>query len=381
MIGIYVHIPFCARRCDYCDFFVQVGRDGEGRFFEQLARDLTESAARLPAAARRADTIYFGGGTPSYVEPGRIASVIRLCGELFELTPGIEISLEANPESVEPARSSAWLEAGVNRLSLGVQSFADDVLRPRGRLHDAAQAADASRAARSAGFRNLGIDLIAGLPGETPDSFARGIDSLIELQPDHVSVYLLETAESGKHTSLSRSLADGRERAPGEEAVIAMYEGGVRQLGQAGFEQYEISNFARPARRSRHNLKYWTGAEYLGVGPSAHSLLDGRRIARPAGLAEWVDWMDRARTEPAAGDLTLPGRDERAREALILALRLLEGVQLDAFAARWGYDPRRTRAAEIQSLIAAGLLGLSGACLRLTPRGLLLSNEVFVRLS
>jgi oxygen-independent coproporphyrinogen-3 oxidase len=287
------------------------------------------------------------------------------------------VTLEANPESVSEASADAWRAAGINRLSLGAQSFDDAVLAPRGRLHDAAGIERAFHAARSSGFLNVGLDLIAGLPGESVEGFLAGVDRALSLSPDHVSLYLLETEESGKHTPLSRALREGRARPVEEESVIAMYEGGVGRLTAAGFDHYEISNFARPGRRSRHNLRYWRSGNWFGLGPSAHSHMDGRRRENPADLEAWIAQVARHGT---GRDYTLDDAGARAREALVMELRLLEGVDTRDFAARWGMDPEAVLAHTLDDLDAAGLIRRPAGRLALTPRGVLLSNEVFGRI-
>ncbi len=386
-LGIYAHIPFCARRCDYCDFFVLIGPEGVEEFFGWLSRDLASSRSRLAADSVGVDTIYLGGGTPSYAPPEKIAGFLEECRRLFRILPGAEVTLEANPEGVSPARVRAWLGAGVSRLSLGVQSLDDAVLRPRGRLYTAEEARAAAGTARDCGVRNLSVDLIAGLPHETAAGFRRGIDRVIEeMAPEHVSVYLIETEESGKRTALARAVREERVHLPVEEEMVTMYSEAIERLGAAGYRQYEISNFSLPRRESQHNLKYWRSEACLGVGPSAHSLLDGRRHRRRASLAGWVAWVEaRAkgsdRGGPADGDdYTLPDAAARAREALVLELRLTAGVGVGAFRERWDFDPEEELGAEIGMLVEAGLLERKDGRLRLTGRGVLLSNEVFCRL-
>ncbi|HZI94499.1 MAG TPA: radical SAM family heme chaperone HemW [Patescibacteria group bacterium] len=379
-LGIYVHIPFCARRCDYCDFFVVVGGGSPGEFFERLNDDIDLCAAALQATGSLVDTIYFGGGTPSSVDPAEVARLLDRFGRRFHLGSDPEITLEANPESVTPQSAAAWRAAGVNRLSLGVQSFNDSVLPRRGRLYDAAGACAAVRVARGSGFDNVSVDLIAGLPGETSSSFLAGIARLVDMAPDHASVYLLETDDALKQTPLTLALREGRERLPDEEATVTMYTGAVERLVGAGYHHYEISNFAQPGRESRHNLKYWRSEEYCGVGPSAHSCLGGRRFGRPADMAGWIQEIREGLFAPLKDDYTLEEASARAREALVLSLRLIDGVDLVEFARRWDFDPAVELSREIDDLRREGLLASRGASLSLTPRGVLLSNEVFARI-
>lgn len=380
-LGIYAHIPFCVRRCDYCDFFVMVGYDRAGEFFEWLRRDIAVSAMALGGRFDRVDTVYFGGGTPSYVDPEDIAGVMTELRERFTLERSAEVTLEANPESVTVERARAWRSLGISRLSLGVQSLNDEVLPRRGRLYDSAGACAAARVARAAGFGSLSLDLIAGLPGETVESFAAGIDRVIGLSPDHVSVYLLETDDALKDTPLTKAVLEGREALPEEECTVMMYANAVDRLGSAGYGRYEISNFARPGHASRHNLKYWSSGSYLGVGPSAHSHVEDRRFGRPADLGRWIEQVRDGLIADGAADYTLGDPVSRAREALVLGLRLIHGVELAEFSRRWAFDPAVALAREIDELSFEGLLERRDGRLALTPRGILLSNEVFARLT
>ncbi len=384
-LGIYLHVPFCSRRCDYCDFFVVLAGDGSSMapYFETLRRDLERESNRSGLAGATVDSIYLGGGTPSLAGPEAVAPLLRECERLFRVAPEVETTLEANPETLRPGAIGGWIRAGVNRLSLGLQSLSDRVLAPRGRLYTAGEALGVAAAARREGMPAVGVDLIAGLPLETPESFAAGLDRVVkEADPDHLSIYLLETAESLKETPLADAVRSGRTRLPDDEEVVVMYRDAVAALKAAGYRHYEISNFCKPGMESRHNVKYWRSNPYLGIGPSAHSLLNGRRRGRPADLAAWSAWVDGA----AAGgrepdDYTLHDPEAAAREALVLELRLVEGVDTSVFAARWGLDPLDRLRAEIEELEEAGLVRVDGPRLSLTEAGLLMSNEVFTRLT
>ena len=383
-LGLYVHLPFCVRRCDYCDFFVVIEAAGSARgpaaFLPTLQREIATAGAAH--AGRIVDTVYLGGGTPSALAPEEIAAVLDGIGAAFDVAHDAEITLEANPEGVTPGSGAAWRAAGVTRVSLGVQSLHDAVLGPRGRSYTGEEALHAAGLLRASGPEQLNVDLIAGLPGETPASFAAGVRRLLELQPDHMSVYMLETEESGKATPLSESIRSGRVAAAAEDDLVAMYEAAVDLIPAGGLPQYEISNFARAGRASRHNLKYWAGGDYLGLGPSAHSCIGGRRWARPRDMGAWTRQVE---LEEPGSDYTLPEASQRLREALILALRLTEGVDPSALAARLQSAPDQPReqallAKTLKDLIDDGLLERRGARVALTRRGLLLSNEVFVRL-
>lgn len=383
-LGLYLHVPFCTRRCDYCDFYVVVGREGDApRFAASMAREIARTASLLAPGEARADSVYLGGGTPSILDPSRIRDLLDACRSSFALEAGAEITLEANPEGIDAARLGGWMEAGVNRLSVGVQTLDDEALRRRGRLHTGEQALGALRAARSAGFVNVGADLIAGLPGGEagayPARFREEVRRVLDAEPDHLSVYMLET---DKETPLMEAVGAGRVALPSDDEVADAYLAAVEIAASRGYERYEISSFAKPGKRSRHNLKYWTGDPYLGFGPAAHSFYAGRRFASARDLDAFLAAADRARA--AIGDLredyTLPGPEARAREALVLNLRLTEGVRLEEFDARWGTRAAAWVESDLPDTIEAGLVTFDGSTLRLTEKGIVLANEVFSRL-
>jgi len=378
VIGTYLHVPFCTLRCSYCDFYLLpktargADADGRGAFVEALIAEIDRAAAeRGPLLA---DTAHFGGGTPSLLEPRQIASVLAALRRGFGLAPGSEIALEANPEDLTPARCEALVAAGVGRLAVGVQSLDDAMLARLRRPHDRRGALAALRAARRAGIGSLAADLILGLPGQDPDEAIAGLRTVVEHGVDHVSLYLLELHE---RTRLGREVALGRAGVPPADDTADLWERAVDALEASGFEPYEISNFARPGHRSRHNLKYWTDQPYLGFGPAAHSYLGGERFANPPDLAAYVASSGRPERRLEAATAA-----ERAREALYAGLRLAEGIDLEALRARYGEgvlpaadDPR------LDELTGTGLLTREGSRLALTRRGRLLSNEVLERLS
>jgi oxygen-independent coproporphyrinogen-3 oxidase len=279
-----------------------------------------------------------------------------------------------NPESCEPERVRGYLEAGINRVSLGVQSFHDDILATVGRLHRADTAARAVATLRGAGLENLSLDLIAGLPGSTVETFRSDVGAAIALGPEHVSVYMLET---DKPTPLARSAAAGQVALPGEDEVAAMFEAGADLLRGSGLQHYEISNFARPGAESRHNLKYWREGPIVGVGPSAWSHWRGRRLGRVRDLGRYLEALESGRS-PVEEDATLEG-EAAAGEALYLALRMLAGADLDALSRRHGFDLGARFGPAMDRLEEHGLLARErgGRLVRLTRRGVLVANEVF----
>ncbi|HJU44006.1 MAG TPA: radical SAM family heme chaperone HemW, partial [Vicinamibacterales bacterium] len=327
-VGIYLHIPFCAAICNYCNF--NRGLHDESlrrRYVDALIADIRRAADQ----AVHADTIFFGGGTPSLLDPGEVARIITACRDSFDLAADAEITLEANPESSTARVLDGFRAAGANRLSFGVQSFSDEELRRLGRLHSSATARRAVSVARAAGFDNLSLDLMMWLPGQSPQDWLASVDALIELQPDHASLYLLEIYPNAPlRDEMARA---GLSPAPDDDAA-EMYVGGLERLERAGFEQYEISNVARPReRRSRHNIKYWQQGDWLGFGCGAHATFRGERWRTVSGTSEYIERVT------AGADVRLDRRtltcDERREEALFMGLRLVEGLDLSRLSSRY----------------------------------------------
>src|SRR6266508_3195318 len=385
MLGLYIHVPFCSAICNYCNFnrglFDAALKE---RYVDALLAEITragEAGGAGPAgqvggewsataSAERADTIYFGGGTPSLLEPEEIARLIAACESAFDIAADREVTLEANPETVTEPRLAAFKAAGVNRLSFGVQSFRDDELRRLSRLHSADRARCALREARAAGFDNVSLDLMMWLPEQRVSDWLESVDEAIALAPDHLSLYLLELYPNAP---LQDDMARGRwSQAPDEDAA-AMYETAMERLDGAGYEQYEISNVARPGRRSRHNLKYWEDGEWLGFGCGAHSTRDGVRWKNVSSTEDYV--MRVAAGEAIETGLRRLSPDERLGDALFTGLRLADGVDLDAIERRYGVDVWRKYGADLQPFVDEGCLKREGARMRLTRRGMLLAHE------
>lgn len=326
---MYVHVPFCARRCSYCDFAIAVRRETPAAEFAECVGN--ELAMRFPdTAVWPVDTLYFGGGTPSRLGAAGVAALIGRLRERFELTPDAEVTLEANPDDVDAESVAVWREAGVNRLSIGSQSFDDDVLRWMHRTHDARAIRRAVEAARAGGIENLSLDLIFALPVSVRRSWERDVAEALALEPEHLSLYGL-TIEP--HTPLGRWHSRGAVDESPEERYEAEFLHAHSAASAAGLEHYEISNFGRPGKHSRHNSSYWAGAPYVGLGPSAHEF-DGavRRWNEPA-YARWLELV-RGEQDPVAGSETLNDENRRA-EAVYLGLRTCAGLSLaDAELAR-----------------------------------------------
>jgi oxygen-independent coproporphyrinogen-3 oxidase len=370
-LGLYVHVPFCEAKCTYCHFAIDPRRpDGERQ--ERYTRAVL--AEMVDAAPGEADTLYFGGGTPSLLAPERLARIVGTARERFALPGGTEVTVEANPRDLDAGGYAALRALGVSRLSLGIQSLDDPVLEEMGRLHTARDARRAVEDARRAGFANLNLDLILGWPGETRERWARGLEALLALAPDHVSLYVLEV--DGR-TVLSHRARQGRLALPEDDLVADLYEETVVELAARGLERYEISNFARPGLESRHNRKYWDDLPFLGFGMAAHSYRDGSRSWNHDRFATYCRAVEEGGGKAARAGGRVLERRERAGEALFTGLRLREGVSLGPFRARHGIDPLAEWKGGIEAAASAGLLLVEGDRLRLTDRGVLLSNEVF----
>jgi putative oxygen-independent coproporphyrinogen III oxidase len=373
VLGLYVHVPFCAAICNYCNF-------NRGLFDESLKRRYLDALVREIAGAGRAaeaagvgevDTIYFGGGTPSLLEPGEIARIAGACADAFDISADREMTLEANPETVTSDRLAAFRAVGVNRVSFGVQSFRDDELRRLSRLHGSARARGAYADAREAGFDNISLDLMMWLPGQSVDDWLSSVDHAIALGPEHLSLYLLEVYPNAP---LKEEMARARwSQAPDDDAA-AMYGDAMDRLEAAGYGQYEISNVARPGRESRHNLKYWTDGEWLGFGCGAHSTRDGARWKNVSAIAEYVDRL--CRGEPVAVETRRLSHAERLGDALFTGLRLARGLDEDAIARRYGVDVWQQYGRDLEPFLENGLLTRCDRRIRLTRRGMLLANEV-----
>jgi oxygen-independent coproporphyrinogen III oxidase len=380
-IGVYVHIPFCAARCPYCDFATAPARSAlRSRYLDALGTEIRREGGRL--GRPRVSTLFFGGGTPSLLEPSEIVRLRSALEESFDLRP-VEATVEANPATLDRARLEAWVALGVTRLSLGAQSLSLQGLRALGRTHRPEDVPPAVAAARSVGL-DVNLDLIFGWPGQTPDGWREDLAAAVALGPDHLSCYPLELVLEPEEAVANwpgsgwPSVERWRRRAaavqPDDDSVATMYEVAEAFLGRNGYRHYEIANWARAGKRCRHNLGYWRSGEWLGVGAGAHSHLDGVRSRNPGLLPAYVAAIDRddARIVDDTTDAAVDGA--------MLALRLDEGLDLERYGARFGPGARTRVRAALRSLDGTRLVRWSGERVHLTPRGRLLASEVFVRL-
>ena len=370
MLGLYVHIPFCSSICSYCNFNRGLfDRDLKTRYVAALDREIRESAG--DSARPAADTIFFGGGTPSLLDPSEISGLIHVCGTTYELAPDTEITLETNPETVTREQMEQFRAAGVNRISFGVQSFEDDELVRLGRVHSAERAREAIQIARDAGFTNVSLDLMLWLPGQSFSSWLRTVDETIAIAPDHVSLYLLELYPNAP---LKEAMARAAwSQAPDDEAAD-MYLAGLDRLDAAGYSQYEISNVARPGFVSRHNVKYWQSGDWRGFGCGAHSTVAGRRWQNVAATVEYSDRIEQGHS-PEVNVVQLTAQ-HRLEEALFTGLRLVEGVDRNEIAARFGQDPWVRYGHALEPYVDVNLMWRSGDRFGLTRHGMLVANDI-----
>jgi putative oxygen-independent coproporphyrinogen III oxidase len=385
-VGVYIQVPFCQAKCSYCNFSTGVFRsEVYAPYVDEVCAEILGHAAfyreaglaawQQPSERSAADTVYVGGGTPSLLDPGDLARILDAVRSAFAGSPG-EVTLEADPETVTEEKARAWRVAGFNRISLGSQSFSDAELKSVGRRHRRADIYAAIERLGAAGLDNVSFDLIAGLPHQTSESWHASLDELVRLRPRHISIYMLELDEGSRlgRETLAGGLRYGVGALPEDDAAAAFYEQACERLAAHGYEHYEISNWALPGFRSRHNLKYWRREPYLGFGAGAHSF---------DGVERWANSHDPLAYAAAIKERRLPVEQRESvdarqalEEELFLGLRQLDGIDIASVERRYEVDLGE----RLRPLEAEGLLEMCQGRLRLTPSRLTVSNEVFVRL-
>ena len=361
MVGLYVHLPFCRVHCTYCPFAISTDISLEQKYVDAVVREIES------ATVATADSLYFGGGTPSRTSVSALRRIFDAVRRRFELTAGAEISLESNPEDVTESSVAEWLALGVTRISIGVQSFHDRELTPLNRLHSASRALEAVSVAASTGVRT-NLDLILGLPGQSAQSFRESIEAAIGSGAGHVSLYLLDLEEK---TPLLTQVTRGRVELPEDSLVADLYQEAVETLTRGGLVQYEVSNFARRGEECRHNLRYWRRGEYHGFGMAAHSFMGGRRYANTRDIRRYIE------TSPSATDFSETiGDDESRRETLFLGLRQVEGLHYDLLIELCGKEGVEW----VDRGLGEGWLRRSDGRVGFTSAGFLLSNEYISQL-
>lgn len=372
-VSVYIHVPFCLKKCGYCSFIsYPYDPAGAGVYIEALLKEMSLWREELSGEEREVSTLYIGGGTPTCLRAGELAAVIEEVSRCFLPLPGWEVTVEANPGTVDAEYLKTLRRAGVNRLSLGVQSFDDRLLKILGRAHSARCARQALYWAREAGFDNLSIDLIYGIPGQAHSTWRSTLKEAVGHRPEHLSVYGLELEEG---TELAVRIESGEVEAAGEEDWVLMYRTASLILKSAGYEHYEISNFARPKKYARHNVNCWRNLPYLGLGPAAHSYLRGRRFSNYPDIGKYAAAVAKG-VFPVDKSEEITAEKEMA-ETMLLGLRLLKGVDLADFERRFGQRVEEVYGPALRRLRSAGLIEIEENRIFLTEKGILLSNVVF----
>ncbi len=372
-VGLYLHVPFCRTRCHFCAFTLQIYRaDRVQRYLDSLAREMQLHEEQRSLAGHRLDTVYFGGGTPTTLSIPQLLSILRQIRDRFGVEDAAEISVEAHPDTVTEEGLRALAEAGVNRISFGVQSMNDDELLQIGRRTSSSRTRAAVAMAQAAGFSNINLDLIYGVPGQTLDGWLATLDDILSLKPAHLSCYALTVEEK---TRLHVDVRRGDAAEPDASLQNDMEDAAAKRLAKAGFTRYEISNYCRPGHACRHNLLYWQGRDYLGLGPSAQSYLDGRRFGNVESLDAYGSMLDAGHL-PIAESETL-STDQRLREHLVFGLRLIEGVDQDLLRHE---PPDRAWQQTLDQLTRRGLLEERAGRVRLTEAGRRFADSVAVEL-
>ena len=374
--SLYLHFPYCRNKCSYCDFYKELyDPQAEKRFYSALTTETKLVSKRWEGKDREITTIFIGGGTPSLTSRDLFTSWLELVKQEFDLSYLHEFSIENNPESVDRDLLTFYKELGITRPTYGVQSFKPELLKMLNRKHNPVDSYRAIYLTHVLGFSSFGCDLIFALPKQTTKMLSADLDELIELDPPHISFYQL-TVEPG--TVLERRVASGSLEAPDEDLSFAMYRGGVEQMKEAGYRRYEVSSFAKPGYECRHNIRYWEGGDYLGLGPSAHSFINGRRFANVASDREYISTLQK-NERPIIVDES--GVEERAVEAIMLGLRMERGIDRKKFEERFGvtveskFDKRA-----YDAFVESGHIIPDRGKIRLSDEGFFVADEITKRL-
>lgn len=368
MAGVYIHIPFCTKACHYCDFHFSTNLELKSELVSCLKREIELQQSFLGDEIVR--TIYLGGGTPSLLQASEVAGLVDTIRRTFNVAVDAEITLEANPDDLSVEKTNAFYEAGINRLSIGIQSFFEPVLAGLNRSHNARQAFDAVRIARDGGISNISIDLIYAIPGQTMEMWKENIEIVLSLKPPHISAYALTIEEKTAFGSWTRK---GLFSPVDDDDAAEQMEYLVMTLTTAGYDHYEISNFAMPGYYSRHNSHYWQGISYLGIGPSAHSFKGNSRQHNVANNHAYIKSITEGRVPLIVEEL---GRHERVNDYVLTGLRTKWGIDLNYLDRAFGYDMLAQHASYLNSLVHSGLASLEGENLRLTEKGMFLADKI-----
>ena len=369
--GVYVHIPFCRSKCQYCDFASYAGREEmREAYVDALGTEMLVRGQEMVLKHGRPETVYVGGGTPTALNVEQLSSVVALIKSVFGTAA--EFTMEVNPGTVDGDLLKKLHEWGVNRLSIGIQSFDNNLLKRLGRIHTAEQAEEAVKLARAAGFDNLSLDLMYGLPGQTMEDLQKSVKKALSLQPEHISIYGLQVEEG---TPFYRDQQAGRLNLPESDVTDDMYDYLTEYLPEQGYRRYEISNYAKPGKESRHNLSYWQDVPYLGLGAAAHSYMDGMRLENVADLDEYISTIKSGRL-PLRSEED-PSEQHHMEEFAFLALRTAKGIDKKKFKDTFGKELRSVYGKKINRLVRQGLLKETKKNIALTKEGAKIGNQVF----
>jgi len=373
-IGLYIHVPFCIKKCSYCDFVSYPYEAGlAASYVHALGKEMALHAEGMTAQQRTVRSVYLGGGTPTVLSGEQIASIMEGCRRHFNFTGDVEVTVECNPGTVDLAKLKIIKEAGVNRLSMGVQAYQQKMLSRLGRIHTWKQVVEAVSRCREAGFENLSLDLMFGIPGQTMAHWKETLKRVLELSPQHISAYNLKIEPD---TPLHRDITSGYLVPCDEGLEVEMYWYTIDFLTGHGFNHYEISNFALPCREAQHNLLYWHNEEYLGLGPAAHSMLGNSRFSNVENVESYIRRLNN--NSPVITEKRVLTWEEQVSETVFLALRLTGGIDLKAFEQRFGGSLFDIFRQQIGKLVRLGLLEKNDNNLKITKKGLPLANEVFL---
>ena len=372
-IGIYVHIPFCKSKCLYCDFYsMQADSELIERYFDALNKEITDVGKQSENVEVK--TIYIGGGTPSFVDSKYITEIIKNIKKYFKVLETAEVTIEVNPGSAVAEKLISYKMAGINRISIGMQSTQNDILKSIGRIHTYEDFLQTYNLAREAGFNNINIDCMIGLPKQTIENIEETINKIVDLNPEHVSSYSLIIEEN---TPMEKLVSTGKAELPDEETERNMYWKLKKMLEKNGYIQYEISNFSKQGYESRHNLDCWRQNEYIGMGVAAHSYTDGCRYSNIDNIKKYIKNYEEGKPEDNIIIHEVQDKTSMAKEFILLALRTIKGLNINEFNEKFGYDVRKGFSNELEKLLNTGLININDTNIFLTSKGLDLANVVW----
>ena len=367
-LGIYIHIPFCKRKCNYCDF---VSFSGKQKLIEQYINSLKKEISNCKVNKENylVETIYFGGGTPSYIESKFIIDILQIIKQKFNISKNLEITIEANPGTVDKQKLQDYYNAGINRISFGLQSTKSDLLKLVGRIHSYSSFLDAYNSAREIGFKNINVDLMIGLPVETIEDVQKDLERIIKLKPEHISVYSLIVEEG---TVIEQKISNKELYLPSETLERKMYWKVKEELEKQGYIHYEISNFAKQGYESKHNMSCWNQEEYIGFGLAAHSYINNERYSNTMDFEEYFDWPENSKIihEEQA-------KDDKMKEFMLLGLRKIEGIKISEFKNKFVENPIYLYRESLSKLVTQGLIEIDIDNIKLTNKGIDLANLVW----